>query len=643
MAYWTIPFKSVNGTDYVVRILGADEDTELIGSAEPITTQEDDNDDLFTPVRTQSGYVRFVDETGDTWRKILPSSSLARYVELIRGGTIVWQGYIKPESYGCEYGVAPQVHEFPIHCALSVLASFDYEPNGDIITFGTLLYQLLSKAGIRFTNVYLPNDMAHTWLTKKVNCFNFLDYDEDEDRYAGKYNCLEVLEQICSFWGVTCRTYRDNIYFVAPEDPDGAGGYIGISWRTIEDGETLTPDTHPWDKVAMPESFLKGSAETILQGYRWAKVTADINKIDDVFETPDSEIEEEYRAAAVTKTVVKENEVYWFEKNIPAKEQYNLSNCTISICPMNKDYGAAVVIYDSHTGVLNNKHNYSWKFAYKVKGEYPQDQQLIKIKSKGTYGLYDGIMVINFNTCYPRIEGDKIEQYSGIGSLLARLKVGNKYWNGSAWVESATTDITFYIPIDGERLGTGKAQTNRELDSPYPSFEGWGIAVNEPIGGILEFDIIGYELNPLYILDNTVFITDISLSFFRQLDNADPKQREKNEYKSESNADFAETKEISTIFATDNNNAFGNGIVMEEDGSYCQGLNYSGFIRRPEQRLADRIAAYGARTHRMLELEVDSNDITPATLMLEGTSVFYPVAVSWEWRHDNQKIKLVNL
>ena len=96
MAYWTIPFQSVNGTDYVVRILGADEDTELIGSAEPITTQEDDNDDLFTPVRTQSGYVRFVDETGDTLRKILPSSSLARYVELIRGGAIVWQGYIKP-------------------------------------------------------------------------------------------------------------------------------------------------------------------------------------------------------------------------------------------------------------------------------------------------------------------------------------------------------------------------------------------------------------------------------------------------------------------------------------------------------------------------------------------------------------------
>lgn len=35
--------------------------TELIGAANPFETQEDDSEDVFKPVRTQSGYLRIVD------------------------------------------------------------------------------------------------------------------------------------------------------------------------------------------------------------------------------------------------------------------------------------------------------------------------------------------------------------------------------------------------------------------------------------------------------------------------------------------------------------------------------------------------------------------------------------------------------
>ena len=64
--HWQIHFKSLRaGTDYTVHIYDAnysDTPIQLKGGAEPFVTQEDDDEDMFTPVRTQSGYIPIVDD-----------------------------------------------------------------------------------------------------------------------------------------------------------------------------------------------------------------------------------------------------------------------------------------------------------------------------------------------------------------------------------------------------------------------------------------------------------------------------------------------------------------------------------------------------------------------------------------------------
>ena len=79
--HWQIPFKSLrSGTLYTVNIYDADytDSTPVVlkGGAQPFTTQEDDNDDLFTPVRTQTGYLRIVDDGKTSFLKPIPTAPL---------------------------------------------------------------------------------------------------------------------------------------------------------------------------------------------------------------------------------------------------------------------------------------------------------------------------------------------------------------------------------------------------------------------------------------------------------------------------------------------------------------------------------------------------------------------------------------
>ena len=62
--HWQIPFRSLRtNTLYTVNIYDASYSGDpviLKGGEKPFTTQEDDNEDQFAPVRTQSGYIRIV-------------------------------------------------------------------------------------------------------------------------------------------------------------------------------------------------------------------------------------------------------------------------------------------------------------------------------------------------------------------------------------------------------------------------------------------------------------------------------------------------------------------------------------------------------------------------------------------------------
>lgn len=139
--FWKIPFVSLrSGTLYTVNIykdgeLPSGYPLTLKGGASPFTTQEDDTEDIFTFIRTQSGYLRIVDDglaensattpqsVAFDWKEMLPETDTDRPVTLTHqesGQSVVdWQGYMQAQNFvGRLYG-NPQEREYPVQPAIA--------------------------------------------------------------------------------------------------------------------------------------------------------------------------------------------------------------------------------------------------------------------------------------------------------------------------------------------------------------------------------------------------------------------------------------------------------------------------------------------------------------------------------------------
>ena len=82
----------------------------LMGGAQPFITQEDETDDQYRPIRTQSGYLRVLDTGKDAngnawdWKDLIPDSDTARPVTLTHvsnNTTIIdWVGFMQAQDFG---------------------------------------------------------------------------------------------------------------------------------------------------------------------------------------------------------------------------------------------------------------------------------------------------------------------------------------------------------------------------------------------------------------------------------------------------------------------------------------------------------------------------------------------------------------
>ena len=79
-------FISLDGETFTLRIDGVTPSVALPLSDEPIETDEDSDSDMFMPIRTQSGYLRIVDDGKDANGKGALAGNVVRKVAEICGG-----------------------------------------------------------------------------------------------------------------------------------------------------------------------------------------------------------------------------------------------------------------------------------------------------------------------------------------------------------------------------------------------------------------------------------------------------------------------------------------------------------------------------------------------------------------------------
>lgn len=255
---------------------------------------DDDDRDVLLPVRGQSGYLRVVDDGSGEVEKMMPRNNMEHYVEVLRDGVLVWQGYMQEAMYTAAWDIAPKVVEFPLIDGLTALESvyMDGTKEMRLTTLGELVHEALTATGVDVLSVVYPKEVrmsesdaagyAAPWLME-VSRFNFFEksdavnYDDPEyQRYDG-ITYKELLEEVCKLWGWRLVMRGSEALFLSVE----ADGYVRMATDGLKNAGTATTE-----EVAVTSQELAGldwmsTDHTIerLQGCNKMTVTAETKEI----------------------------------------------------------------------------------------------------------------------------------------------------------------------------------------------------------------------------------------------------------------------------------------------------------------------------------------------------------------------------
>ena len=227
---WQVPFATKDNRYLCVNIYDkgyTGTSAYLTGAADPFVTQENNDNNIFKPIRRQTGYLRIIDKDATLLEEMMPSNNLQRMVKLYAGqwnnntfvpsGSPMWQGYMAAQAYTQKWENEYDVVEFPVN---SMLESLNYvQVPTTIATPMCPLARLLVyafggdyglDAGISEVNIITNINGGMAWLPIIIDINAF--YTETEIHNQGEsYNLIEgdtmydALSKILSLFGMTAR------------------------------------------------------------------------------------------------------------------------------------------------------------------------------------------------------------------------------------------------------------------------------------------------------------------------------------------------------------------------------------------------------------------------------------------------------
>ena len=313
---YEIPFQSRLEDQYIVYIYEqtAGQLTTLTGSDVPFETQENDDDDIFTPIRKQTGYLRVIDETqdGSLLETLMPQNNTQKLVRLYNGayvnGTfndanLVWQGFLCAEAFTQSWDKQKKVIEFPVKSLIDALSdvsisSSDAASTKNIAWYINQAFTALGETPSRVNVISNLEDAENGLLQIDIDTGLFFDLDEQQNEgstqkvLVGK-SYFEILEEIAKLYGITFRMIHGKLYLSMYDNGAGKIGLMQMTWANLQ--SIANGNTFGGSSIAVPEVGLLESSEFegvdnvagFVQGSKEAIVSLEIKDEDDsVLELP---------------------------------------------------------------------------------------------------------------------------------------------------------------------------------------------------------------------------------------------------------------------------------------------------------------------------------------------------------------------
>ena len=715
MGKWIIPFATRSEQKMQVEVSGlsGNNNITLDGGPSPIVISEDNEEYAFHPVRLQSGNLKIVIDSTVDWRSMLPTSATDRPVVLRRtSGTyseVLWIGYIQPDAYDMEMMSPMQEISLPVFCRLSALEGQDISgQHGHIGNFAELLQDILTNTG--YTDYYFTGINIVEWLSKKVNYSLFYEFDDDNKVYRPKKDKLEILQEICTFFGWSLRSQSERLYFLSDDAAYANTGLSYIDSQELYDialGNTVTPTIVSYDSLNISTvQFADDDYElNLVSGKKKVTVESDISPIESALEISSSRLGEygknypiKYKKIQIgssfgdptplhifkTEYNKTEGEVIQVDQKTYYKVTYDLDEVVLTAY---NGQGLEKFAYTSPYGIdtyeswnLNTKHtiNLNWQLEWAPDNLHARGSNqfpYFKISTKNHFSLNSGILAISSVMAFQwaGLYNDKIQlvELNPKGTMDISIVVGNKcYYPGDSstaagwhtFTQGAPMRFTIAtgtdLPGSGDITGTGNIPSNRVITinsnnyvvKDKPEYDGYGVPVDTALAGPIEIYFWKLQLqnyndeNSKFYHANWVYFRDFAIDFHKNVNQAEFNDTDRNQYVVENSDAFTDEEDIETIFASDKNNKYGIGLIMNADGTYCSELSYDdgdGITQKhPEQVLAERVATFYSKAKRQIQMSIfRSQQLLPSTQLIEHDGTEY-MQLSQEIDYQEEAITL---
>ena len=654
---YSITFRSLrSGNTYTVNIGGGTGAAiPLVPAASPFVTEEGDDEDVFCPVRTQTGYFRIVDNGLDAngnafdWKDLVPLTDTARPVTLTQGGTVLWQGFMQSQNFGATLYGNPQEREYPIQCPLASAAGQDIvlatSPVTEMKNFAYYLKTILdyivsvSNGAISFDYVYLQGG---TSMQNNMLCLIdpqcFVELDKDENTISAKYNKYDVLEDICRYWGLTARVHGQSVYLCAPND---TSTFIKMSMGNLATmaGGTAAGTSVAAGSVTIGNVFASMDNDVTLQrGYSKATVKGDAGNADkEIIECFPQYIIDHMTAAQSGDTWdAGGDKAFWYDRKATSIDGIDMSGTAYDTSLFATGWIVDSFPFDFNSNTTN---------IVQCNGIYNGSVK-VRIATKFEHNFQGLYFTLNAETIFAGYKMDFTSGDNEYGDKKMYVRIGiettrggtttRKYFTGTTWSNTETA-IQMTIGNKGKTLyyinsmyGSGSYEKN----IPVPFGAGYF--------GRLFVEFLGTVDQIASVLVYDFALTDftIDMAYHSNLPLL-PSNQDKTTYEFTAENDSACVEEWNAdcIFCSFGHVKFGYGIYSAADGS-DQPNEQEALLA---YRVGGQSTGYWRQAKLMYRTELLANDqdvagLTPQDEATIDNVACYPVAIGRDWRDDVAKV-----
>lgn len=643
MIHWTIPFKGLDGSSYMINIHDSSysgSPVTLTGGAEPFMYSEDDSDDFFSPIRSQNGYIRVVAD--DSWSDgIFPSNKYDRKVEVTKNGELQWRGYIKPEVYSQAWEAKPYEIELAVQSQLACIVTDKSQVSENRRKVLDIIYDMFRTA--EYSSVVFPHDWS-TGDTYPMRTLAVTIQRADEDSLMDNES---FLEDFLNFWSLQLREYRDTLYFVGRHGCQ----YNKWSWSAFwQDGSPY--DEYYYSNIPLRNLSIAGNKNqlSILQPYRQIRIKAVCGN--DSKTTTGIE-REKMTYSGVTKTSI--GSVYLNNNNRLRKIYYRPNKANVSFFSyINKKskYGEANTWEqqtwnpdDVEKGSITSSAGWARCDCYKQsdidngdKRSYNYKDTLIlrhsvsyfeeQAAEHGDYNyptyaeqLQYPLARITFSQAFYATDGAfcikgqfDFQSTAPLTSIIMTLRCGNYYWNGSTW---GTARSLFSVALDGQSF-----KNTKTINDLYENADGgYMVPITLTLFGKLELEVLMSD----QVCGYHQYATTFELQYCPvETATTEKKEDESITYMSPVQAKSTDDIEQEIGMASFVSDTYGLGTLALPNGNPLTTLypNYGGGAIRPEQGIISLAKTELSSTRRKINVECRETDILPVQQLTYNNRVY---------------------